>query len=154
MAMIQDLSNSEELIKLLKAQFGNDRAGFEARLTEINAMGPDDRAEAIRVLGQDYKGQREGVANEMARNQAMLDTPTAKGGMAGNNQFSVYVGANPLEHLAVGANKVMGGMGGRKARADWDKSVADKTKANTDLMSAEANALRKPMGIRTPEEED
>ena len=79
---------------------------------------------------------------------ALMNQEGPKGQVAGNNQFSVYVGANPLEHLASGMQKYSAGKAVREGREGLEKLSKSKEGGlmrvqESMMQQMQAEALRK-----------
>ena len=130
-------------------QTGDD--GLSARLAEIDAMPEAERGEALRMLGQDYKGQRDMLNRSMDFNESQLQAASPESRVAGpsSNPFAIEVAANPLEHIASGMGKYKAGTDIRSDRESLGKLSDEWTTQNTATMNsyakqaAEAEALRK-----------
>ena len=145
----------EQLIEALIQKYQGDQQGMQAEYARISSLDPEEKAAAINRLAKDYKGEREGLAADIAFNEDMIQRDMPQGGVAGpsSNPFSIYMGASPLQHAAAGLEKYKGYKNRREAREGFDQSVADKTRAQSDMMAsqmAEASQLRKPL---TPAEQ-
>jgi hypothetical protein len=102
----------EELLQALieSAEKNPDDSALQLAVEDMmSAASPEELSEKLRVHAQDYKGRRSALEDDQVIGKSLYDTESPEGRQAGNNQFSVYVAANPLEHLAAGANKFMGG---------------------------------------------
>lgn len=139
----------------------DDRDQFEIRFAIIQQM-PDgaEKEQAMEQLFQDYPGLTADAQDRVNKGFEMATQGIAQGGVAGpaSNPFSVYVGANPLEHAAVGIEKYMGHKQMREGRNELkqlsaDKEAAGKALGSAALQQGQAAALRggKPL---TPEEEE
>ena len=93
---------------------------------QIVATFPPPRAEdcaadpwiaAIEALARDYPGRIADLQSQQGFGETMAQTPMPRGRVAGSasNPFSVYIGANPLESAAAGAQQFMGHRERRKA---------------------------------------
>ena len=109
---------------------------LEVRKAQIEAMPLDEQKQAIADLTEAYEPLRDDLRSELSRNYDMLTAEGPKGEMAGNNQFSVYVGASPLEHLASGINKYHAGKGANENRGELDELAKRQAKAQADMMMA------------------
>lgn len=103
---------------------GND--ALVQSLQALASLPPDQQAEALQQLSQDYEGREKTLRDELETNYALLTDESPQGQVAGNNQFSVYVGANPLEHLASGIQKYQAGKGIREGKKGLEGLSADK----------------------------
>ena len=117
-----------------------------ARRESHHAIGyaPEQRAAQIEALTKAYEPTREDLRSEIARNYDTLMGPSPQGQMAGNNAFSVYVGANPLEHLASGINKYQAGRDIRSQREELKNLSKEESAATSRVMQAQlADILRR-----------
>lgn len=148
----------------------SERDQFELRFSIIQQMddGPE-KEQAMEQLFQDYPGLTADAQDRINKGFEMATQGTAQGGLAGPsaNPFTVYVGANPLEHAARGAEKYMGHKRMREGR-DTMKKLSDqkyqatRSLANAALQQGQANALRgqaapqfqMPGRVKTPQEEE
>ena len=105
-----------KLQQLLANAAPEEKDMLEERIANLASLPPDQQAEAIAQLTMDYEGRETTLRGELENNYAMMTQAGPQGGMAGNNQFSRYVGANPLEHLASGIQKYQAGKGVREGR--------------------------------------
>lgn len=113
---------------MLEAKSRNDDP-MVASLEKLALLPPDQQAEILPKLAQDYEGRETSLRDDLETNYAMLTQDAPRGEVAGNNQFSVYVGASPLEHLASGIQKYSAGKGIRENRAGLEKLSTDKEQA-------------------------
>ena len=116
-----------------------DKSLYEKALADIELLPPNEQEEALRQLSLAYTDLTKTARDEMDYGFEMATRDMPKGQQAGNNRFSVYVGANPLEHIAAGAEKYMGHKQMKKARGALDDLSADQ-------QSATARMLRSGMG--------
>jgi hypothetical protein len=106
----------EQLLKLQALAQSSGDDGLLDSLDKIRGLPPDQQEAAIAQLTMDYEGRETTLRGELENNYALMTQAGPQGGMAGNNQFSRYVGANPLEHLASGIQKYQAGKGVREGR--------------------------------------
>lgn len=113
----------EELVKLAMKQQQAGDDGLMVRLAEINTYSEPERGEALRMLSQDYAGKRDTLNKSLDFNESQLQAEMPEGGVAGpsSNPFSIYVGANPLEHAAAGMSKYKAGVDRTSDRESLDK---------------------------------
>lgn len=142
----------DELIAEAKLTDPQQASILEARKAQIEAMPPEEQAQAIADLTEAYEPLRDDLRDELDKNYNMLMSESPQGQMAGNNQFSVYVGANPLEHLASGINKYQAGKGVRENRDELDALAKRQAKAQSDMMMAGVggSAMGKALRNETP----
>ena len=133
------LTQEEQQLLMAVAQqaMQSGDTAMQSRLAEIQQMGPAEQKAAIADLSQDYEGRNKAIDSDMQQAQAMSLRETPKGGMAGNNQFSVYVGAGPLEHAVAGGEKYMGQKGMKEGRGKREDLSLAKERASSGLMSAD-----------------
>lgn len=130
----------EELNQLI-AQ--TEDTAMQARLREILRMPPEQREQAIAQLTQAYDPLREDLRGDLERNFALATQQGPQGQVAGNNQFSVYVGASPLEHLASGVTKYQAGKAFKEGRQELkDLSGQESDAQKRMLQSYTASILR------------
>ena len=136
----------DEKRKLIMEMMQNTTdTAMQSRLAEILVMPPDEQDAALADLTRAYEPEREDLRDELSRNYDMLTAEGPKGQMAGNNQFSVYVGANPLEHLASGVSKYRAGKGVKEGRAEQRELSKQQGAAQKAIMSAQAEALSRSL---------
>lgn len=133
--------SDEELNKLIAE---TSDTGMQAALRELLKLPPEQRAAEVEALTKAYDPMRSDLRSEIERNYNTLMGPSPQGQMAGNNQFSVYVGANPLEHLASGINKYQAGKDIRSQREELKKLSQEEGAATSRVMQAQlADILRR-----------
>lgn len=123
-----------------------DKDVLELELERIRQLPPDQQEAAIRQLSLDYPGLTDALQGDVdfGEERMMADSPEGRYGPSGN-PYSVYVAANPLEHLASGMSKYQGGVERREARKGLD--ALSKMK-----QEAVSNAIRGGIQPQTPEE--
>lgn len=118
-----------------------DRTILEQRLAEIEAM-PDgpEKDQAFNELAADYPELYTTARDDVTRGLDMYNTeaPGMREGPAGN-PFAVTIAANPLEHLATGATKFMGGKQMREGRQQLDDLAEQKQRALSAFLRAGTN---------------
>ena len=98
--------------------FDDDETMFQRRLQQIAQItDPEQQQQAIEALARDYPGRIADLQSQQGFGETMAQTPMPRGRVAGSasNPFSVYIGANPLESAAAGAQQFMGHRERRKA---------------------------------------
>ena len=93
----------------------------------------EEKDRAMMLLSQDYPGLTEILGTELADAETLLDTAMPEGRQAG----SVYVAANPLEHLSASLRQGLGAYQGKQARDALRQLSADKAEALGDTMFAQ-----------------
>jgi hypothetical protein len=123
---------------------------LQARLAEIRALPPDQQAVALEQLSRDYPGIERMLQGDRAFAESMATTPMPEGGVAGpgSNPFSIYVAANPLEHIAAAGNQIMGHRDRRAASKEMRQNQLDQQE---QLMASMSASLRG--GQKTPWEQ-
>lgn len=81
-------------------------------MARIESMAPQDREAFMRQMFQDYQGQQGIISDEQAKAEALRGTATPEGVQTGRGGF---VAANPLAHMASGAQQFMGNQQAREA---------------------------------------
>lgn len=119
-----------------------DDSMLEVYLEKIQSMSPEERATAIGDMTRSYGEDRDDLRDELSRNYATFNKESPKGGMAGNNPFSVYVGAGPLAHITAGFEKYQAGKGIKEGRAEQKALNEQQAKSQAGMMSAYSDALR------------
>lgn len=122
-------------------------------LQQYPGMTPEQKEKLFR----DYPGLQKMLAGDRRFGEDMALTPMPKGQVAGpgSNPFSVYVAANPLEHIAAGAKQFMGHRERRAASEEMRRNSADQ--ADMLRQAAEAGILRgggQPQGSGWLEEDE
>lgn len=115
-----------ELQRLIAAASAEGNDALVQQLESVAQLPPEQQAEVIRQLSQDYEGRDKTLRDELETNYGLLTQQSPQGQVAGNNQFSVYVGASPLEHLASGIQKYQAGKGIREGKKGLEGLSADK----------------------------
>lgn len=105
-----------KLQQMIASAAPEERDALVQSVQAIEGLPPEQQAEAIAQLTMDYEGRERSLRDDLETNYAMLTQESPQGQVAGNNQFSVYVGANPLEHLASGMMKYQAGKGIKENR--------------------------------------
>lgn len=132
----------EERDKLMRYAMENqDDSMLQTHLMTLMSLPSDQRSAAIADLTEAYEPMRDDLRGELAQNYDMLTSESPQGQVAGNNQFSVYVGANPLEHIASGINKYQAGKGVRENRDELKKLNERQAAAQQSMMESQAKAL-------------
>jgi hypothetical protein len=138
-----------KLQQLLANAAPEEKDMLEERIANLASLPPDQQAEAIAQLTMDYEGREKTLRGELEDNYALMTQQGPQGGMAGNNPYSVYVGANPLEHLASGIQKYQGGKGVRESREaieglskSKEAGMASVARGMLGEQSAQADILR------------
>lgn len=131
----------EELNKLIAE---TEDTGMQAALRELLKLPPDRRQAEIDALTKAYDPLRTDLRSEIERNYNTVMGASPQGQMAGSNQFSVYVGANPLEHLGVGMMKYKAGKDMRSQKQALEDLSTQESGATSRIMQAQlASILRK-----------
>ena len=125
------------------------QAEQQVMLQHMSTLPPEERAIAMKRFFQDYEGQ-EGVLDEqLAQASALRDQEQPQGVQAGNQ----FVAANPLSHLAKGAERFVGGMRGAQAIKDKRALSEDRTGALQDSANAQLAAYQQSQQPQmTPEQ--
>ena len=165
-ALLSDPTYTEEEKQKLIAAMGNmDTTMMQDYLAALGQMSPDERTVAIDALSTPYEEERSDLRDELSQNYDMFTAESPQGQMAGNNQFSVYVGASPLEHIASGVGKYMGGKGMKENREELEALNKKKQSATAGMQNARIDAIQakalsdalksgKPLQSPGPEPED
>jgi hypothetical protein len=159
-----NLSNEDllKLVQLMQQQNPQDDMLSAAYAEIAQETDPDKRAARIEKMTRNYPEIAKMLMGDRAFSESMVTTPMPKGGVAGpgSNPFSIYVAANPLEHIAAAGNQIMGHRDRRAAtkemrqnQADWQEQLGATMNAGMNQQAAEANALRGPQTMQEWEEE-
>lgn len=131
----------EQRRRLLMALQDMDTSMQQDYLTSMAQMSPEERSAALDALSRPYEEERATLRDELSQNYDMLNAESPQGQMAGNNQFAVFVGANPLEHLASGINKYQAGKGLRSNREEMKKLNEQQGSATKGMLGARIDAI-------------
>ena len=134
------MNTEEELLKLLQEHEGSP---LEARILEVLQMPPEEQAAAMASLTKAYDPMRDDLRAEVERNYDTLASAGPQGQVAGDNPYSIYVGANPLEHLASGYNKFQAGKDIGGQRKELKALNKEQSEATAAIQMAQAKALRR-----------
>ena len=135
----------EQRQRLLAALEGMDTTMMQDYLTKLGTMPPEELSVALDALSTPYEAERSDLRDELSQNYDQLTAQGPQGQMAGNNQFSVYVGANPLEHIASGINKYQAGKGLKQNRADLDALSKKEQSATAGAQLSRIEAIQAKM---------
>jgi len=150
MAILTPEEELEQAKMALLAKAGpSDREMLMDAVEGMAGLPPDEQLAQIGIMTADYDGREKTLRGELEDNYALMTQQSPQGGMAGNNPYSVYVGANPLEHLASGIQKYQGGKGVRESREaieglskSKEAGMASVARGMLGEQSAQADILR------------
>lgn len=149
----------EQRQRIIAAMAGMETSMQQDFLASLTGLSGDELDAALTGISRPYDEERDTLRDELAQNYDLLTAEGPKGGVAGNNQFSVYVGASPLEHIASGVGKYMAGKGvkeGREEMRGLNEAQGDATagmmgaRVNAIKARAEADALRNGSPLQSP----
>lgn len=151
--------SEEDRQRLLRATENMDPSMLQDFMVSIAGMTGEERKAAIEGISRPYEEERDTLRDELEQNYDMLTADNPKGGMAGNNQFSVYVGASPVEHIASGVGKFMAGRdlkANREAMRGLNKQQGDAMEGMMDssITALEARATADALRNGTPMQSD
>lgn len=139
---MDDLEKLRQLIAEMDA--GPEKDALEQRFEALQQLPPEQQAEAIKQLSMDYEGRGATLRDDLEKNYAMMSqaSPQALDGPSGN-PFAYTVAASPLEHIATGAMKYMGGKGIKEDKAKLEElSKAQEGGLSAVMQGALAKKLR------------
>jgi hypothetical protein len=149
------LSEEEAMLFLQQAagMSSEDEGGMYEAAAAIGALSGPEREKAIAELSTNYEGRKESLRDDLTMSYDQYSSPTPEGRMTSGNQFGYYQAASPLEHIASGMQKYMGGKGMKEARTEREKLSAMQESGQGRVLNSMADDINSPETAgMTPEE--
>lgn len=137
------MTTEDELLRMIQEAGQRGDSATEAALMAVLKLPPEERDAYIESMTKQYDPMRDDLRADIERNFAQMNKEGPQGQVAGNNQYSVYVAANPLEHLVSGITRYQAGKDMGQQRGELRGLAEEQGGADAFAKRAYADVLSK-----------